>query len=352
VIVKHAKAVARRWVREEASTTPGFLGAFFHGSTNWLPDENILPESSDVDVMVVSADPPPVKLGKFRYRGVLLEISYMPSHQLQSADTVLGQSHLAGSFQSPSIIADPSGRLTQLQAIVSRDFAKRQWVEKRCEHARDKVLRNLKNLNASAPFHDQVLPWLFATGVTTHMLLVAGLKNPTVRRRYVATRELLADYGFLDFHETLLEMLGCERMGRERAEQHLAALADAFDAAKTAIKTPFFFASDISDVARPIAIEGSKELIEYGYHREAVFWIGVTYSRCQAVLFHDAPADVQDRHSKGYQRLLGELGIASYSDLRQRGDQVKQCLPQVWEVAQAIMAANPRIEDEASAAEV
>jgi hypothetical protein len=31
--------------------------------------------------------------------------------------------------------------------------------------------------------------------------------------------------------------------------------------------------------------------------------------------------------------------------LRQRTGQVEELLPQVWEVAQAIMAANPAIED-------
>jgi hypothetical protein len=62
-----------------------------------------------------------------------------------------------------------------------------------------------------------VTAWLFATGVTTHVLLVAGLKNPTVRQRYVATRELLADYGRVDFYETLLELLGCAQMSRARA---------------------------------------------------------------------------------------------------------------------------------------
>jgi hypothetical protein len=58
-----------------------------------------------------------------------------------------------------------------------------------------------------------------------------------------------------------------------------------FDTAKAVIKTPFSFASDISDAAGPIAIDGSRELIERGLHREAVFWIVVTYSRCQKVLF-------------------------------------------------------------------
>ncbi len=87
---------------------------------------------------------------------------------------------------------------------VSRDYAKRQWVLRRCQHARHEVLDGLAATDESASLPDQMIEWLFATGRTTHVLLVAGLKNPTVRRRYMAVRDLLAEYGQLAFYETLL----------------------------------------------------------------------------------------------------------------------------------------------------
>ena len=346
MVVKDAKNIARHWVVEEASSTPGFSGAFYAGSTNWLSDDAILPATSDLDLWVVLADPNPrEKLGKFIYRDVLLEVSYTSFDQLGSPESILGDYHMAGSFRTPSIIADPSGRLTKIQAAVSKDYAKRRWVQKRCEHARDRVLRNLQSLSESELFHDQVASWLFATGVTTHVLLVAGLKNPTVRRRYVAVRELLTDYRRLDFYETLLELLGCAQISRARVEQQLVALTDVFDVAKTIVKTPFFFAADLSDIARPVAIDGSRELIEAGYHREAIFWMVATYSRCQKVLYHDAPTELRDRFSSGYRDLLGDLGISSFADLQRHGEQIKRLLPGLLEVAEEIMAANPEIED-------
>lgn len=345
MLVRQAREVARRWVIEEASGAPGFAGAFSHGSTNWLPGDTTLPATSDLDVIVVLDDPdPPVKPGKFRYRGVLLEVSYLPSDQLRSPDLVLGRYDLAGSFRRPGIILDPSGALTALQAAVSTDYAKRRWVQRRCEDARDRVLRNLRSLDAAAPFHDQVTAWLFGTGVTTHVLLVAGLKNPTVRTRYVAARELLAEYGQSPFYPALLEPLGCARVGRARVERHLAALAEAFDAAKGVIESPFPFAADLSDQARPIAIDGSRELIARGDHREAIFWMVATYSRCEKVLHQDAPTGMRGRFTPGYRRLLGDLGITSFADLQRREEQVLELLPQVWVVAEAIMAANPGIE--------
>jgi hypothetical protein len=234
--------------------------------------------------------------------------------------------------------------LTRLQAEVAKAYAKRAWVRRRAEQARDKVLRNLQRLSESQPFHDQVITWIFPAGVTAQVLLVAGLKNPTVRRRYVAARRLLADYDRLDFYETLLEPLGCVEMKPEQVEGHLDTLADAFDAASVVGKTPFFFASDISAIARPLAIDGSLELIERGYHREAIFWMVVTYSRCQKILYHDAPLAMQERHHPGYQQLLSDLGITSYADLERRSEQVKRLLPRVWEVAEEIMARHPGIE--------
>ncbi|MBW7882984.1 MAG: hypothetical protein H3C34_10160 [Caldilineaceae bacterium] len=343
MLVREAKEVARRWVLENSSTLPGFRGAFFHGSITYLRDDAIISPTSDVDVMVVFSDPPPHKVGKLVYDGVLLEISYLPSEQLKSPEQVLGTYRLAGSFRSPGIIADPSGQLTSLQQEVARQFAQHRWVYKRCEDARSNILRFIHSLDASAPLHEQVMAWLFAAGGTTHPLLVAGLKNPTVRKRFLDARALLAGYGRLDFYEQLLELLGCSHMEQEQAEGHLNQLAAVFDVAQSVVKTPFFFKSDISELARPIAIDGSRELIRRGDWREAVFWMAVTYSRCMAVLRHDGSAEMQEKFLPGYRHLLGDLGIVTFNDLQQRSQQLEAFLPSLWEVTEAILAANPEV---------
>ncbi len=345
MLVQHAKAVARQWVIEEARNLPGFHGAYFAGSTTWLPADGPLPPTSDLDINIVSTRPSaPNQRRKFVYQNVLLDVTTLSLEQLQSFDLILGDYHLAGGFRTPSIILDPSGQLTELQAAVSRGYAQRQWVRRRCEHARRRVLAGLAALDESEPVHDQVIGWIFPTAVTAHVLLVAGLRNPTVRRRYEAVRELLGEYGQLEFYETLLELVGCAGMSRAQAEQHLAALTEVFDAAAAMIKTPFSFASDISALARPVAIDGSRDLIERGLQREAMFWVAVTYSRCQKVLAVDAPAELTQRFDSGYRQLLGDLDITSFAELQQRSQQVEAQLARVWDVAEAIMALNPRIE--------
>src|SRR5262249_48404428 len=131
----------------------------------------------------------------------------------------------------------------------------------------------------------------------------------------------------------------------EHVELHLDALVPAFDAARSVIKTPFPFASDISELARPIAIDGSREMIARGDHGEAVFWLVATYSRCQKVLYQEAPAELRERFTPGYQALLADLGKRSFHDLQQGGEQIRGMLPRVAEVAEEIMAANPGIVD-------
>lgn len=346
--VRQAKEIVRQWVTAEAAQAPGFHGAFYHGSINWLAEQADLPPTSDVDVMIVLDGPAPLeKTGKLVYRDVIIEASYLPADAVRSADQVLGLSHLAGSLRGGSIIADPTGQLSAVQAQVSRDYARRAWVIQRCQHAESKVRRNLEGLlevdPSAQPYQDQVIAWLFGTGVTTHLLLVAGLKNPTVRKRYLAVRELLAAYGRADFYEPLLAMLGCERMNSEQVVGHLDSLSAVFDAAAAVIRTPFSFASDIHALARPVAIDGSRELIESGAHREAVFWMTVTYSRCMQVLAQDGPPDLFERVGPGYRALLADLGIHSTADLHRRSRQVLDRLPKIWHVAEAILDANPDI---------
>jgi len=187
-------------VIEDASRLPGFYGAYFAGSTSWLPDDAVLPATSDLDVNVVfTGRDAPHERGKLVHRGALLELTPLSLEELRSADLVLGHYHLAGGLSRPGVILDPSGHLTRLQEEVSRKYARREWVRRRCEHARRRVLEGLAAMDESAPLHEQVIGWIFPTGVTAHLLLVAGLRNPTVRRRYPSAREALAGYPYLPF---------------------------------------------------------------------------------------------------------------------------------------------------------
>ena len=109
------------------------------------------------------------------------------------------------------------------------------------------------------------------------------------------------------------------------------------------VKSPYCFASDISADARPIAIDGSRDLIERGYHREAVFYIVATYGRCQTIIQQDGSPEQFARHERGLTALLADLGIHSFDDFAARIARIDAVKSRTWETAEAIMAANPDV---------
>ncbi|MNN01477.1 hypothetical protein D3C81_1140950 [compost metagenome] len=341
--IVEARKAAARWVGQNASREADFLGAYFSGSTVGLPEEAELPVSSDVDLIIVTdLEEPPAKPGKFHVDQVLLEVTYLSWNQLSSAETVLSDYHLAGSFRTDTIIADPTGRLRQLQAEVASRFAEKPWVLRRCKHALDRIERGLRSIDPDAPQHDQVLGWLFPTGITTHVLLTAALRNPTVRLRYLAAREVLEAYGHSEVYAKLLQLLGCEELTAAQTLSHLEALARTFDMAAARAVTPFPFRSDITPGARPVAIDGSRELIQNGRHQEAVFWITATFARCHKILAADAP-ELGEQLAPDFLALLSDLGVSSTAALLRRADEVHRYLPRLMGIAQAIMDVNPDI---------
>jgi hypothetical protein len=343
--VDHARAVAAEWIREHATRAPEFVGAYFSGSTVDLPGEADLPPTSDVDVMLVTdSAEPTAQRGKFRYRDVLLEVSHLPASQLTSAESVLGSVHLSGSFRkgsthAPIIIADPTGQLRSLQDQVSQHFAEPEWVRRRCAQARQMAADYLGAIDATDLWHEQITRWLFGTSLTTVIPAVAALRNPTVRRRYLLAREVLRAHGYADSYEEMLALVGCRDLRPRQVADGLEALARTFDAADAVARTPYRFRSDISATARPIAIDGSRQLIQAGDHREAVFWIVATFARAHAILAVDAP-ELHTEYLPAFNTFLVELGIRSTADLRDRRVAVMAFLPRLTSVAEGIISSS------------
>lgn len=347
--VSEAKELARRWVAETGQHTTGFRGAVLHGSINWLSEDAELSPTSDLDILVIlpAGDRSP-KLGKFRYQGQLLEASYITEAQIATPQDVLRNFRLVGSFRGLGTLADPTGWIAELTAVVDREYSKLSWVRSRCDGVHQAIL-NGPRLLEDDPFEQQVFAWLLPAGITAFLPVVAALKNPTVRRRYVAAREVLTEYGVGEFYASLLAELGCAEMTPERAQQHLTAMTEAFDAASTlSVDVPYTFASDLSEAARPIAVNGTREMIERGDHREAIFWLAMTYSKCLIALrYHEAPNLAH--YEAGHRALFTDLGTPTFDKITARVAQTRAFLPQVREVAEKIMAANPKITDSMSA---
>jgi hypothetical protein len=301
-----------------------------------------LPSHSDVDlVVVIEGADPSRKPGKLLCHSVLIEVSLFPWEWYNSLGDLSSSYHLAAGLQTDTIIADPKGDLHALQRQVAGSFFEGAWVRRRSKNALNKVEKLLAGIDVSALWHDQVMAWLFAAGVTTHVLLVAALKNPTVRLRFSSGGARGARSALT--HPKLLGLLGCEEMTPERVAHHVDALSQSFDAAASVAKTAFPFSSDITPVARPIAIDGSRKLIESGDHREAVFWMAATYARCNKILVSDAPPKIVSEFAPAFDAILRDLGIRSSADLVNRSDQARCYLPRLWETVEEIIAANPNV---------
>ena len=338
------KAAAREWVIEHGSKTPGFVGAYIAGSAHALPDDAEYPYTSDLDIMLVLEDPgEALKPGKFIYRGALLEASYLARDVLASEEAVLESAIYGGALRAPGIVLDPTGMLTALNEVASREFARRKWVRVRCESAIERLV-GARGLRESEPLHEQVTAAAFTAGIMCYPPLVAALRNLTVRKRYVALREVFLEYGRPDVYEALLEVAGYAEMSRARVEHHLEGMTQAFDAAARVRRTPYRFGSDISEAARPISVDGSRELIERGLHLEAVFWLVATHCRCRHIFAADAP-ELLERFDPVLQELTAELGIETFEQRQARFREVEAFLPRLREVTEEIMAANPEIQE-------
>ena len=91
-----------------------------------------------------------------------------------------------------------------------------------------------------------------------------------------------------------------------------------FDRA-AAVAHPPVFSADITPAARPVAIDGNRELVGRGDHREAVFWIVATAARCRMILRDDGA---------WFPDLVADLvGLPDPAALLARRDRVLAALP-------------------------
>ena len=344
MLVREVKEIARQWVQEEAVNLPGFYGAFFIGSINWMDDDAAFPLTSDVDIMIALEnynEYPEYK--KVRYQNIILEIATKSKEEVKDAETVLSNYRYAAHFTRPNIILDPTDHLSRIRTVVSKEYARRKWVHKRVVDAHTWALISSERVATLTEQVHHTFPWLYPVTILGHVPLIADLQNPTVRKSLVAGRAVLERYDQLAIHESILDILGSTHMNHEIVEAHLVSCIEMFNVAKDYVKTPFFQSTLISEDTRSIAIDGSREIIGMGYHREAMAWIAFIQLLCQKALDNDAPKEVQQQFAPAFGRMLADLGVATAADRQQRIEQIKQLGPPLMEVAETIIANNPNI---------
>ena len=332
------KSLAKQWVKQNISSSADFVGAYLTGSTIWKLDDEQHAPSSDVDIFVVMQnDKLPEKIGKINFHNVTLEINFISFADISDPQAILADYHVANAFYKQSILLDPLAQLAPLHQAVSAQFTQSQWVIKRCQNAKENARSFLKAFEQATELHDQVTTLFFAAGVTAHILLVAGHRNPTIRRRYVESKFLLHQHGFDDIHQTLLTTLGSHNMDKPTVIRHLSKLDAHFTTACRVMKSPYMFAADMKVDLTSIAIGGSAEMIEASHHKEAIFWLIAIYGRCRTVIYADGTQAQLTAIDADLWGLLNELGIHNLQDMRLRAQMVEQDIETVWAVAQKII---------------
>lgn len=337
MLAGEARDAARDWVRQHAADVPGFRGAYLAGSAADRPADAVQPPWSDVDVtIVVAGAAAPPKPGKVRHRGALLDVSYLPEEILADAERVAATHYLAPSFAGPDgVLFDPVGLLGRLRAAIAPTYDSPDAVRRRVADVLTAVRMRLTALDYTAPWSQQVMGWLFTTTLVPVAALVAAGERPTVRLRCLRARDVLHDRP--ELYTRMLELLGCAGVDAAVVAHHLDRLAEVFDEAAAVGCTRFFFSSDISAEARPIAIDGTRALIDAGDHREAVFWITATFTRCQQILDADAPLEQARAGERAFRAALAELtGVHGPDDLRARSAATLAFLPEMEDATAAI----------------
>lgn len=314
--IDEARLQAARWVREH-SAGPGVVGAVFSGSTLGAAPEAELGADSDVDVILVTAGDAPAKLGPVDVDGLRLDVSFLSASETRDHDAVARSFFLAPSFAQDAIIVDDDDHLRAVHEHVRRVFADPAVVRDRYADVLHRMDGRLAAVERAGSWPERLLLWLFAASLPTQVLLVAGLRNPTVRLRYRAVRTLLDDRGLADHYPELLDQLGAGALDPRTVRAQLAPLAAVLDAAELAAGTSAT-AADVGPVARAVAVTGSERMIVSGDHREAVFWLAVSLLRGQVVLETSAPGVAEQHRREVLDAVATLTGLRTADDLVRR----------------------------------
>lgn len=305
--VDDALAIASTWIT--TSNLP-FSSSFIGGSVAYAAPDSLYDPASDIDCyLVTDGEAPDGKIGKITVDGVLLDVSWLPWSQLEHAES---DAVMASLLHFGQVVRD-DGHLGSLQERLSAEFRSPSMVAIRLESMRRKIRNGLAGDSSHLQAPEQVMNWLFPATLATHIPLVKTCAPLTVRKRFLAAKKIMEPTDY----EGLLALYEFDTVTMIQAQGWLDSIATLFDATKElAAKSSRFWATDIQAGARHIAIDGSQQLIDTGNHREALYWIIATSTRCLTVR-SDADIDSSD-FLPAFTEMLSVMGIETAKQRQER----------------------------------
>jgi hypothetical protein len=308
--VHEVVAIVRQWVEQHARHWPDFAGAYLWGGITALPADAPFPLYRDVDVVVVLATDTAADEQEVFFGGLSLEIIGKTLAEHHDAAAVLANPSAGPNVATTQILADPTGILGTLQRAVAAEYGWRRWVQARCAAERAAAAAGLvamRQATTPAARGDAVRDVLMAV---SGLLAVAELKRPTTRRTLALLHELLAAHGRADLQEIALVVMGSAALDVAAVERLLDQTIAAFDRAAAVNRTPVPYGFAIQAHLRPYYLAGTREMIDQGLHREAVFWIACL-DTIYFVLENDAPQAEKAGFAAQHRALYATLGYTS-----------------------------------------
>jgi len=327
----------REWVDRHGTAIDGFRAAHLMGGILTLPHAAPFPAYRDVDLNIICDAVEETTTHDVAYKELIVEYSLVSADKYRTPEDVLANPELAANLAKGGILADPHSILASLQPIVAAQYADRHWMQARCEYEQRIVMQIMEGLRhvitpAEALWH-LTSAALFLSG----LLAEASLRPPTHRRSMVLMREMLHAQGRADLHEAALRLLGWAHLSRPQVEQYLRDCAAAFDRAVAVSRTPVPFQAKFQPHVRPYVVAGAQEMIDQGYHREAMFWISGFLLFANTALQSDAPEAEKPVFQALLDRLIAEMGLATPADRAARVREAEALSKAIFGVADALV---------------
>ena len=338
--------LAKEWVSLQAEQLPGLLGAHLMGGMTSMAADEPFAAYRDVDMHLILQDDGdvPVENVEAPYKGLMIEAGFRQQKDYCTPEVVLADPVIASHMAVPSILYDPTGFLTRLHEAVTREYARRKWVQARCEAEKREAFGMLES---AARIPDPVTGLCllaYAGTFVSGVLALASLKPITGRRSYLQMRRVLEVWGRADLHERLLEVLGHAHLSREQVERYLRDATEAFDIAVQVKRTPHPLGYKMHAHLRPYLVDGTQEMICEGFHREAAGWAMAYYTGSIQIIQADAPSKLTPDMRAKFEECTGrQLGPAGADAWKVRIEQARAVFSEVFTLADEIIAHNPVI---------
>ncbi|MGN0479767.1 MAG: hypothetical protein ACI4GO_10070 [Hominenteromicrobium sp.] len=336
---REAIRLAAEWTAAEAAGLSGFCGAYLSGSVVEKTSESVFDDASDVDLVLVLQDTAVFPHRKFRYKGVLLEVTPIAVSELGDTGHVLCTHYLAWAMARGCILADPCGLLEKRHREAASLWQKPPYVRARMEGFLTRLAESGMCFQPDAPLQDKVTAWAFGAGIAVFPILTAAGCNCTVRRRFSAVRAVLRAYGEEAFCAALTGLLTGPSFDAAGLPAHMDALERLFDlaAASEGPSAHWRFRCEISADTRRAAITDTRRIVLSGHPEDAVFWMLATFSRCLTVLWIDDRV-LWAREVTALSDFAASLGIHTDADIQARRTALCALLPEIRAVSERILS--------------